>query len=99
MTRRNCWEFMKCGREYGGCREDEKGVCSAFTETRLNGVHGGRNAGRACWAVAGTLCMGLPQCSFVLTNNNCLECSFYMMVKNEEWADFKETSELLKHLK
>jgi hypothetical protein len=90
---------MKCGREYGGCQENEKGVCAAFTETRLHGVHSGKNAGRACWAVAGTLCMGKSQGSFALANNNCFECSFYIMVKSEEGANIKKTSELLQYLR
>jgi hypothetical protein len=99
MARLNCWEFMQCGREYGGCKENEKGVCSAFTETRLNSVHSGKNAGRACWAVAGTLCHGKAQGSFALTNNNCFECSFYMLVKSQEGADLIPTYELLQYLR
>ncbi|MDD5492013.1 MAG: hypothetical protein PHV60_04960, partial [bacterium] len=62
-------------------------------------IHGGKNAGRACWAVAGTLCIGKSLGSFALANNNCFECSFYMMVKNEERANLKKTSELHQHLR
>jgi hypothetical protein len=64
MTKRNCWEFKKCGREDGGARVEELGVCLASTETRLNGVHDGTNGGRACWVLEGTLCEGKVQGSF-----------------------------------
>ena len=47
----NCWEYWGCGRESGGVNAIEEGVCPAARETRLDGVHGGRNGGRACWAV------------------------------------------------
>lgn len=62
----NCWEFMKCGREPGGASAEEFGVCPASIESRLNNIHihGGKNAGRACWAVSGTLCMGKAQGTF-----------------------------------
>jgi len=44
MKKPNCWEFKQCGREPGGLLSDELGVCPASTETRLDGVHGGKNA-------------------------------------------------------
>jgi len=31
--KKNCWEFMKCGREPGGVNAIELGVCRAATET------------------------------------------------------------------
>ncbi len=99
MTRLNCWEFMQCGREYGGCRESEKGTCPAYSETRLNGVHDGKNGGRACWAVAGTLCVGESTGFFAQMNNNCFECSFYMLVKHEEGINLIKTSELHQYLR
>lgn len=52
MKKINCWEFKKCGRESGGAHAYDFGVCPAATEKRLNGTHGGKNAGRACWVVA-----------------------------------------------
>ena len=48
---KNCWEHKKCGREPGGSETESLGVCPAAVESRLDGVHGGRNAGRACWIV------------------------------------------------
>ena len=54
----NCWEFKKCGRESQGPNAEELGVCQAYLENKLDGVHGGMNAGRSCWVVAGTMCGG-----------------------------------------
>ena len=48
--KKNCWEIKNCGREPSGNKVEELGVCPAATEVRLNAVHEGTNAGRACWA-------------------------------------------------
>ena len=70
----NCWEFKKCGREPGGVHVRELGVCPAATEGRLDAVHGGRKAGRACWVVAGTLCKGETQGTFAVKFGACEAC-------------------------
>ena len=80
----NCWEFKGCGREPGGAYESERGVCPAAVETRLDGVHGGRNAGRACWAVAGTMSRGQSESSFDKKYRMCSLCDFYLLLRNEE---------------
>ncbi len=49
----NCWDYKKCGRGAGGVKSSDLGVCPASTDTRMNGIHGGTNGGRACWIVAG----------------------------------------------
>ena len=82
--RQNCWEFKRCGREPRGAKSVELGVCPAATEARLNGIHSGRNGGRACWAIAGTLCGGTVQGSFATKLSNCLKCEFYQAVLKEE---------------
>jgi hypothetical protein len=84
MTRKNCWEFKRCGREPGGMKAKELGICPASVETRLDTVHGGKNAGRACWALAGTLCGGTVQGSFAAKTGNCMKCDFYHAVQAEE---------------
>lgn len=93
----NCWEYMKCGRELGGANAPEMGVCPAQTERKLNGVHGGSNAGRACWVVAGTMCGGQVQGSFAEKEKNCLACAFYKLVRQEERGKgtFKMTPDLV----
>ena len=53
MSRVNCWEFKKCGRQPGGEQAEEQGVCPVTEHRKLHGIHGGVNAGRACWIVAG----------------------------------------------
>jgi hypothetical protein len=86
--KKNCWEHKGCGREPGGEREEDLGVCPAASEARLDGVHGGNNAGRACWVVAGTMCDGEVQGTFAKKLMNCLECNFYQAVEEEESQKF-----------
>jgi hypothetical protein len=81
---KNCWEYMQCGRESGGSKADELGVCLATTEERFNGVNGGVNGGRFCWFVSGTLCKGEVQGTFARKLGNCLGCPFYLLVEMEE---------------
>lgn len=75
------------------------GVCPASTETRANGINHGKNAGRACWVVAGTLCKGKVQGTFAKKLEICLECDFYRRVWTEEKGQFCTDSHVLKSLK
>ncbi len=95
MAAQNCWEFKKCGREPNGGRARELGVCPAATDTRVNGINHGRNGGRACWALTGTLCGGTVQGSFAAKVGNCLQCDFYKAVRNEEGAQHMGTNAIL----
>lgn len=99
MKKKNCWEFKNCGRQPGGGREKELGICKAAMETRLDGVHGGKNAGRACWVVAGTLCGGQVQGTFAKKYGNCEVCDFYKSVREEEGPNFVVVISLLNKLK
>ena len=94
----NCWEFMKCGRELGGNSSLELGVCPAGTDVRMDNVHGGMNAGRGCWVVAGTLCGNAAQGTFAQKYRTCGQCDFYEYVKSEEGKDFITTMALLERL-
>ena len=96
--KQNCWEFMKCGREPGGSRND-LGICPSATEQKLNGVHGGRHAGRACWVVAGTMCGGIVQGTFARKYEACEKCEFYKKVVDEEGKTYLLSMFLLKRLK
>ncbi len=40
MGKLNCWEFRKCGREPGGIKVHESGVCPAPLEIEVDGIHG-----------------------------------------------------------
>ena len=82
--KQNCWEVMKCGREPRGAKESEFGPCPVATYTALNGVHGGKNAGRACWVVAGSLCGGKVQGNEEQKRQACWNCAFLQQVKQEE---------------
>lgn len=82
--KKNCWEHKKCGRHPGGSQAQELGVCPAAHEPRLDGLHGGRYGGRACWVVAGTLCGGEVQGTFAKKFRNCMVCDFYSQVMAEE---------------
>ncbi len=84
MTLKNCWEFHDCGRGVGGEKEDELGVCPAATHTSLDGLNRGKNAGRICWVVAGTVYDGDVQGTFAKNKVACMTCDFFKHVKREE---------------
>lgn len=89
--KKNCWEVTGCGRELGGRNAKELGVCPAAIYRRLDGVHGGKNAGRVCWVVAGTMCAVRVQGTFAQEHKDCTKCDFYKTVKEEESHYFKMT--------
>lgn len=99
MSKQNCWEFKKCGREPGGHNAEELGVCPTPLNTKLDGMHGGHNGGRSCWVVAGSMCGGKIQGTFVEKYDNCSECEFYNQVKKEEQSNFSLLTTLLRSLK
>lgn len=82
--KRNCWELKKCGREIGGVNVDELGVCLTSTYTEFNGLNGGLNGGRVCWAIADSLCNGNISGTFAEKQTYCTSCSFYRTVMEEE---------------
>ena len=95
MAKQNCWEVKACGREPGGSRVQEMGVCPAATEKRLDGVHDGSFGGRACWVAVGTLCGGSVQGTFAKKYTECKACAFYQQVQNEEGLRFKLAANLM----
>ncbi len=99
--KQNCWEFKKCGREQGGIKSAEFGVCPAALSTKVNNVHNGKNGGRCCWAVSGTLCGGSVQGTFAHKVGNCMSCDFYKIVINEERSSgsLKNATDILNMLK
>jgi hypothetical protein len=84
MKRKNCWEYMKCGRQPGGDNAGELGVCPAADDRSYDGINCGQNAGRFCWAVAGTFCGGKVQGTFADKRESCLSCGFFNKVRAEE---------------
>lgn len=83
MAKINCWEFKKCGREPGGAKAAELGICPATTFTAADGFCEGKNAGRGCAYVTGTLCGGVIQGTFKDKEKNCLGCAFYQDLIDE----------------
>ena len=98
MEKKNCWEIKKCGREPKGIHT-ASGVCPAAVETRLDGAHGGKNAGRSCWVVASTFCGGEEQGSFAKKYHNCESCNFFQQVKKDEGPRFQYSITLLSRLR
>lgn len=95
----NCWEFKKCGRQPGGKHAEKLGVCPVTLEEKLDGIHNGINAGRACWVVSGTFCGGEMQGTFAQKYKSCITCDFYKVVRREEFPDFELAVALLLKLK
>ncbi len=76
----NCWEFKEC----------KKGdSCPAFNDRSADGLNHGKNAGRICWAVGGTLCGGVVQGEFAHKMTTCMACDFYSLVRREEGVNMK----------
>ena len=82
--RMNCWEFKECGRQTGGTKSAELGVCSAANDDSADGLNDGKNGGRLCWAVTGTLCGGEVQGTYAQKQVSCMTCDFFKKVKEEE---------------
>ena len=97
--KQNCWEFKKCGREPGGTNAEEKGICKATSDTQLDGIHGGKNAGRCCWVVAGPLCDYAERGTFARKEDACIECDFYELVEQEVGSDFIIGTRLFRKMK
>jgi len=86
-NRVNCWEFKKCGREPNGDNVNELGICPVCNNISVDGINNGKNGGRVCWAISGTLCGGSVQGSFAKKKLSCMGCDFFQKVKNEEKAE------------
>ena len=94
----NCWEFKKCGRQPGGDKAAELGICPAAIEKRVDGTNGGNNGGRTCWVMTGTLCRGEKQGNFAQKLLSCMQCDFYKAVLGEEGKDFVFADQVLPKL-
>ncbi len=88
MASVNCWEYKKCGREPGGLNCGEFGACPSATSEEYDGSNSGRNGGRRCWRIAGTMCTGEVAGTFVHKASHCGKCDFYETVREEEGDSF-----------
>lgn len=89
MAKKNCWEHKKCGRESGGLKANELGVCPAALDASSEGKNKGKAGGRYCWKIAGTLCGGEVQGSWAKKLKNCVTCEFFLLVQDEEGPGFE----------
>ena len=53
---------------------------------RVDGMNSGKNGGRTCWALTGTLCGGKVQGTFAAKVANCMGCDFYKLVSQKKAA-------------
>ena len=91
----NCWEYMLCGN--GPEQSDECFLnCPVPLKMSLDGIHGGKNGGRACWAVLHTTCNGKVQDTFQKKYNMCGRCDFYNIVKKQQGDSLLPTIFMLK---
>jgi len=81
---KNCWEFKNCGREPGGPKADELGICPAATNKYYHGVNRGKAGGRFCWTINGTLCEGRSE----EKPSPCTDCGFFQQVEQQEGRFF-----------
>jgi len=98
MQKINCWEAKKCGRQVGGAHVAELGVCPASMHTALDGFNGGKNGGRACWAVTGTLCNGKVEYYESKKWVQCRRCAFFWQVHREEGKNYAGGDEIMEKL-
>lgn len=96
--KKNCWEFKKCGREASGEHADDQGICPVAYDLSLDGIHDGICAGRACWAVDGTLCSNHAQGTINERHKSCWTCDFYTYVREQEGDNLVPTFILLEIL-
>jgi hypothetical protein len=90
LAKTNCWEYKKCGREIGGIKENDIGICPIVRNYTHSGRNDGKVAGRMCWAIAGTLCHDVIRGTFAMKEISCEQCDFFELVKSEERDKFIE---------
>jgi hypothetical protein len=81
---KSCWEIKNCGRQLGGPKAAEFGVCVAAKE----------DLGHSCWAIAGTLCGGKVQGTSAEKEHNCMACELYTSYNRMSGSHGKEIEKL-----
>jgi hypothetical protein len=97
-TKINCWEYQKCGREANGENIQKLGICDVYLESTLDGIHGGKRGGRACWVVRDIKCGSKMKRTFVPHYVVCTACGFKRNVIKEENSDCIISDDFLKML-
>ncbi len=89
MAMANCWEVKGCGFER---TKPGQPVCPAVTCEIADGFLGGKNGGRACSFIPGTLCDGAGLCSVEDKAEHCTQCRFFRDLKENYRAVFNVTN-------
>jgi len=88
VSRMNCWEFKRCGRQPGGDRTADLGTCPTAVDESADGINGGRCGGRICWAISGHFSVeGTIRCATAKDLVTCMACEFFKTVLREEGID------------
>lgn len=84
MSKLNCWEFMKCGKN--GADTTGSVICPIATESAADGLNGGKNGGRICWVIVDMFCEQKQkiQCCRSHSKSPCFSCEFRFKVMAEE---------------
>lgn len=91
----NCWEITRCGREPGGEHAASPGVCPAAAARWAHGLNGGKNGGRACWAIAGSFSRGEICGTLAARMCDCMACDFFARVGKEQGAGYMGAKSIL----
>lgn len=86
FLKRNCWEFMGC----------DKLDCPARSSELYDGINNGKNAGRVCWAVVGTMCRDKTTKDLSAKYSDCMDCKFFDYVHHGEDRNFTIFEEVYK---
>ena len=70
MNKLNCWEFKECSSDCGCDQSDPETACPVADDLSANGLNGGVNGGRICWAI--------------IDKPMCLQCEFRYKVMADE---------------
>jgi len=92
LMKQNCWEYNKCGKNPSSRKSHEEEECPTEKTVENDGINGGKNGGRYCWRVGGTLCSvhdGKPVPHWAEKMKDCIHCEFFRMVRKEEGEDFE----------
>jgi hypothetical protein len=58
-------------------------ICPVVTDTSADGINGGKNGGRICWAISGTF---TDKSKGILAKKrfSCMTCDFFKLVEDQE---------------
>ena len=85
----------KCGREPGGAKANEPGVCPVAVESRVNGTNSGQKRRPFLLGDSGPLCGGKVQVTFAAKLGNCMQCDFYKIVIKEEDRGLQQAKQII----